>query len=375
MRDLHEAAGALFGSVAGVDLPRHYGDPSAEYQAAVDGVGVVDRSHRARVVVSGNAALQMLSGILTGRMPLEPSGEPGGVMSGRGEYSAVLTPKGRMLADLRAFRVGQSEEEGALLDVSAAGSEALKGHLTKFLPPRLALAQDVSAGTGMLTILGAGSPGLLAGVGLLAGLTESDLTSMEEDEYRLATGAGDSVRVVRTNEVRPFAFDVFAEAEATRALWGRVTEAGAEPVGQGVWQTLRVEAGRPAYGQDMDDTTILYEAGIVERAVDHTKGCYTGQEVIVRIRDRGHVNRLLRGLLLGDAPIPAVGTELFAGPEGKAVGRITSAVTSPHFGEAIALGYVRREVEPPAQVRVGAKDGPGAEVRELSEAAWLPRTG
>ena len=132
MRDIHEGAGALFGSVAGVELPRHYGDPSAEYLAAVEGVGLVDRSHRGRLAVSGKAVVQMLSGVVTGRMPAALVEGPGGVMSGRAEYSAVLTPKGRMLADLRAFPEEASEEERVFLDVAAAGRAALVGHLANY---------------------------------------------------------------------------------------------------------------------------------------------------------------------------------------------------------------------------------------------------
>ncbi len=372
MRDLHEAAGALFGNVAGVELPRHYGDPSGEYGTAVGAVGVVDRSHRGRLVLSGKAPIQMLNGVLTGRMPTEQVERPAGGSTGRAEYSAVLTQKGRMVTDVRAFHTGTSEEERVFLDVPAAGLTALLGHLAKFVPPRLATTEDVTERTGMLTLVGPGSTALLAELGVVDGVTEDELDGLGEDDVISASGS-DAVRVVRTKVVRGMAYDVFAEGEAVRTLWERAVAAGAGPVGQGVWQTLRVEAGRPAYGQDMDETTIPYEAGIVERAVDHTKGCYTGQEVIVRIRDRGHVNRLLRGLLLGDMPTPAVGVELFHGDEGKTVGRITSAVSSPYFGETIALAYVRRAVEPRTSVRVGA-DGPNAEVRELSEGEWAPRT-
>ena len=129
------------------------------------------------------------------------------------------------------------------------------------------------------------------------------------------------------------------------ALWKALVKDGGRPAGLGVWSTLRVEAGRPVFGLDMDDGTLPPEAGIVERAIDQTKGCYTGQEIIVRIRDRGHVNKALRRLELGDVPAPARGTELLA-PDGsgKVVGEIRSAVQSPRFGGTIALAYIRRGV-------------------------------
>jgi folate-binding protein YgfZ len=113
-----------------------------------------------------------------------------------------------------------------------------------------------------------------------------------------------------------------------------------------VWTTLRVEAGRPVFGTDMDEDTIPTEAAIEDRAIDHRKGCYTGQEVIVRIRDRGHVNRRLHRLVLGDVPTPASGAELLAADgSGKVVGRITSAVLSPKLGGVVVLAYVARGVE------------------------------
>jgi folate-binding protein YgfZ len=134
------------------------------------------------------------------------------------------------------------------------------------------------------------------------------------------------------------------------ALRKALEEGGAEEAGADAWEVLRVEAGRPAYGPDMDDGTIPVEAGIHDRAIDYQKGCYTGQEVIVRIRDRGHVNRTLRLLHLGDVNPPSPGSDLFDPtsdrPE-RAVGWITSAVRSPRFEETVALGYVRREVEEP----------------------------
>lgn len=122
--------------------------------------------------------------------------------------------------------------------------------------------------------------------------------------------------------------------------------AGARPAGLGVWSTLRIEAGRPVFGSDMDERTIPPEAGIVERAIDQQKGCYTGQEVIVRIRDRGHVNRQLRRLELGDVAAPPSGSELHdIDGSGKVLGEITSVAQSPAFGGVVAMAYVRRGAE------------------------------
>jgi len=147
--------------------------------------------------------------------------------------------------------------------------------------------------------------------------------------------------------VWPEAFSVIGPTGVVAALWSTLVTGGAKPAGLGVWSTLRVEAGRPAFGSDMDEETIPVEAGIHDRAIDYQKGCYTGQEVIVRIRDRGRVNRHLRLLKLGDVPAPPHGTELHTADDeaAKAVGWITSAVESPKFGGVVALAYVRRGVD------------------------------
>jgi folate-binding protein YgfZ len=135
-------------------------------------------------------------------------------------------------------------------------------------------------------------------------------------------------------------------------------------VGRDTWNTLRVEAGRPGFASELAEEVIPVEAGIHDRAIDYTKGCYTGQEVIVRIRDRGRVNRNLRRLRLDiEAPLPAPGTELFREKE-RPVGHLTSVTDSPREGK-IALGYVRREVEPGQTVNVGGVDGPRARVEAL----------
>jgi folate-binding protein YgfZ len=131
-----------------------------------------------------------------------------------------------------------------------------------------------------------------------------------------------------------------------------------------VWEALRLEAGRPAFGADLTEEHIPVEAGVHTRAIDYDKGCYTGQEVIVRLRDRGHVNRHLRRLRLGDAPSPAPGTEVWRADGSKSVGAVTSAASSPRMG-TLALAYVRREVEPPGPVRLGSAEGPEVEVEAL----------
>ncbi|MEJ2204353.1 MAG: glycine cleavage T C-terminal barrel domain-containing protein [Gemmatimonadota bacterium] len=340
-----ESAGAVTGDYHGVRVARHFGDPRAEYVAATEGAAVLDRSHRTRLLVEGRAPRRMLNGIVTGTVPDRPDTPANGGSRGRASYSCVLTSKGRMITDLWCLCRGEGESESFLLDVPVAGAAGLMDNLHKVLPPRFAAVEDVSSRTAMISVVGPEAPRLTSRLAVGLRVDASDLTSLEEGEWRASgTSADEGLTVVRTGDVWPEAYNILGPVGPVTALWTALVEAGARPAGLGVWSTLRVEAGRPAFGVDMDEATIPVEAGIHERAIDHGKGCYTGQEVIVRIRDRGHVNRHLRQLHLGDVPTPPRGTELFVPGEDKPVGVVTSAVESPRFGEVVALGYVRRGV-------------------------------
>mgnify|MGYP003328969440 CR=1 FL=1 len=348
--DLLEAGGVAT-EYHGQTLVRHFGDPSGEYDAATHGVAVFDRSHRARLTVTGRAPGQMLSGVLTGRMPDMPSCVDE-VSNGAGTYHAVLTPKGKMISDLWAYRLGDAEVEAYLLDVPVAGREGLRAHFGRFLPPRFAAVREVSEETASVSVVGPDAAAALSRLALGLRVEASTLSAANEGSWYCVGGAAlddngslERLIVSRTGDVWPDAWTVYGPGDAVRALWAALIADGATPAGLGVWGTLRVEAGRPVFGTDMDENTLPPEAGIVERAVDQTKGCYTGQEVIVRIRDRGHVNRHLRVLELGDIPAPARGAELLAGDgSGKVVGHLTSVVQSPRSQGVLAMGYVRRGV-------------------------------
>ena len=345
-----KAAGGIVADYHGQTLVRHFGDPHGEYVAATESAAVFDRSHRTRLVVTGRSPGQMLSGILTGTIPGAPApmGESADaeVTGGTGTYHAVLTPKGKMIADLWCFRRGDAEREEFLLDVPVAARPGLLEHLGKFMPPRFAKVDDVTGSEASLSVVGPEAAAHLSRLALGLRVEASDLSALPEGGWRAAGGdLGGALMVARTAEVWPEAYTVYGSAGAVAALWQALVGAGVTPAGLGVWSTLRVEAGRPAYGTDMDQDTIPVEAGIQDRAIDYQKGCYTGQEVIVRIRDRGHVNRALRQLMLGDVPAPHRGAELFVEGSDRPVGHVTSAVQSPRFGQTVALGYVKRGTE------------------------------
>jgi folate-binding protein YgfZ len=166
---------------------------------------------------------------------------------------------------------------------------------------------------------------------------------------RAAAAAGEALR---SGSLVPPGVDLLVPRADLQAVLERLAGAGAALAGFETWERLRVEAGVPRYGRDMDEKTIPLEAGL-QRAISYDKGCYVGQEVIARATFRGHMNRTLSGLLLGDTAA-APGTDLMR--EGKRVGWLTSVVKSPRLGQHVALGYVRREVEPGSRLILG--EGP-----------------
>jgi len=357
----------------GAPVPRHYGDPAGEYRAATGEVAVVDRSHRVLLQVTGRAPGRMMTGVATGTMPPDPEEVEPGVMRGRTEYSLILTPKGKVVTDVRLIRLEAGEEGALLLDLPRAGAGPAVEHFKKYMPPRFARVGDPEVPLGILTVIGPGAADLVSREVMGLRVDAPVLAELGEGEERVGDGAPPPVglRVIRSGEVSPLALDLLGPVPTLRTLWLRFRESGVTAVGTGVWETLRIEAGRPAFGVELDADTLPPEAGVQDRAIDHAKGCYTGQEVIVRIRDRGKVNRRLRGLLLGEGPTPEPGTPLFIEGRDRAAGEIRSVAQSPRFGQGIALGYVRRELEPPAPARLGASDGPVVQVRVLTDTGWV----
>ncbi|MDE2804736.1 MAG: hypothetical protein OXN18_06265 [Gemmatimonadota bacterium] len=333
---------------------RHYGDPAGEYRVAVEGCGLVIRDDRRLVRVHGRAPAQMLDGIVTSRIPRAPVGSHDApdsrTLVGDAVYGTVLTAKGRMVTDAVILWLGSDEKQGLGLSVAEAAHEAVLAHFRRFLPPRLARFEDLGPATRLVTVVGPDAAEAVA----------ATFGEAPESGFALVDGGPLGGGALVTRGVRQVpSWDVWVAADALAGVCERLRGHGAVPVGSGVWHTLRVEAGFPRFGIDMDDGTIPVEAGLVDAAFDHDKGCYTGQEVIVRIRHRGRVNWHLRALRFGSAPARP-GAELFEAGGTKVRGRVTSVADSPHFGQVIGLGYVRREVEPPATLRLGS--GEGAEV-------------
>lgn len=355
LRAQQDAAAAVWTEVAGRRVARHYGDSAAEYRAVRDATGLAERGDRARIRMFGKDPVKMIHGLVTNDLLKAPPGQ--------GIYAAMLTPKGRTIAELRIFRRELPAGVEVLIELPREALAGTRDHFKKFVPPMFAKWGDVSEDLAQLGVYGPQARGIVSRVLAI------DPPSAE-DSHIEAEFAGAPVMVAATRYVGlEEGFELFVAVDAAGALWTALAEAGARPVGLDAIETLRIEAGRPRYGADLTEDVIPTEAyeetGLMERAISFGKGCYTGQEVIVRIAHRGHVNKHLRGLLLGDAPAPAIGTRLINPETGKDAGWLTSVAFAPLLGQTVALGYVRREAGPGATLRVGAAEGAAATVVRL----------
>ena len=309
--------------------------PTDEYTAARSGAVLIERVDRVQLRAHGRDPVRMIQGLITNDLE--------GATPDRAVYASLLTPKGRMIADVRAIR---QPDGSVLLDLDAGALEGTLAHLKKMVPPLFARFEEPAPPLRVLGVYGPDAASVLRGALAVA-------LSDDEPEDRVARGALDGADfiVVSTREAGVAGFDIFIDADAADALADRLSDAGARAASADTLDVLRIEAGRPRWGAELDDQRIPLEAGLLERGISTKKGCYTGQEVIVRILHRGHVNWHLRGLLLGAAEPPPRGTELATEEGGKTVARVTSATRSPALGQTVALAYARREIEPGTVLR------------------------
>jgi folate-binding protein YgfZ len=301
------------------------------------GAAWFDRTEEGRIEVRGADRIGWLQGLLTN--------DVAALRAGQGCYSAYLTPQGRMITDLRVL----VRDRACWLDLPATASERVLQRFETFIISEDVELQDLRPTTIRLSVHGPTSTHVVA-----RALAQNDVTSgatlaglREHEHLALATPMGEVV-VASSFDLGVPGYDAYADASARDALATALEYGGAVPLGADTWEVCRIEAGRPRYGADMDEDTIPLEAGLEDRAISFTKGCYVGQEVIVRVRDRGQgrVARRLMGLVAevhapGAPAVVSVGDLLFAGE--REVGRLTSATFSPSLRTTIALGYVHRD--------------------------------
>ena len=301
-----------------------------EYSALHNGALFFDRSDRTRIRISGPKAAELVTGMVTN--------DVSSLVAGEGQYAAALTPKGKIVADLRIFAL----DEALLIDTSAAAASGWKEMVRKYINPRVAPYHDVTSELSDIGVFGRSSRTIVARA---TGIDDRELTALAPYSHITAPFGESTITVARVPEMDLDGFDIFVPSESVGTLKNKLHAGGVSPGSADTWEIARVESGRPRWGADMDDSTLPQEANFDELgAISYTKGCYIGQETVARVHFRGHVNRFLRKLRFVTRPAPPTGAEL-VDETGKVIGDIRSVALSPRFG-GVALGMVRREILP-----------------------------
>jgi folate-binding protein YgfZ len=273
-----------------------------EYEAVRGGgAGLIDLSAtRGRIRVSGAEATMFLNGLITNDIA---------TATGNNWLPAVFpTVQGRLIGAVRILR----DEQGFLIDTESPAHEAILKTISRFTLAGDFKVTDVSTELGLLTVQGKRADEVIKDLNISA------------------------IRATHTGE---HGFDLLVAAPDRESFIDQLISRGATPVSADIFDTLRIEAGIPRHGQDMDETNIVLEANL-DDAISYTKGCYLGQEIIIRIKHRGHVAKRLTGLRLLE---PVYSGETISSADGKEIGRVTSVTYSPELVTPIALGYVRYE--------------------------------
>lgn len=296
---------------------------SQEYSAVRDGgAGVIDLSSRGRLLVSGSEAVMFLNGLITNDMK---------TLAMNSWMPAVFpNVQGRLLAAVRII----DRQDGFLLDTEGPTFETVAKLLERFTLAGDFRVNDLTSETATLSLQGENAREVMHQT-----LGETAANIRRQEVFTVQLESDSNVSIIRATHTAEDGFDLFVNASEAQALHGALTKAGAQPVGPDSQEVLRIEAGVPRYGVDMDETNVVTETNL-DDAVSFTKGCYIGQEIIARIKYRGHVAKKLTGLLFESQVGVEGGAKVFSSDD-KEIGRVTSVTFSPHLNRTVALGYVK----------------------------------
>jgi folate-binding protein YgfZ len=305
------------------------------YRAARQGAAILDRSERAWIVMSGNDRRSYLQGLLTNDVE--------NLQAGQGCYAAYLTPQGRMIADLWVYELG----DVVLLSVARDVRETVLMKLDQFVFTEDVKVGDVSNTFAALAIVG--PQAAQAAASALTGVSRDALAALPEHGNVRAEFRGQPAIVLRVTDTGEPGFDILTDVSQRQETIAALQAAGAVDADGPTAEALRIEAGIPKFHCDMDEDTIPLEAGIESRAISLTKGCYVGQEVIIRVLHRGHgrVARKLVGLTIDGENVPPAGAPVRpvgrVKIEAREIGHVTSSALSPALQRPVALAYVHRD--------------------------------
>ncbi|MBI2219010.1 MAG: aminomethyl transferase family protein [Candidatus Rokubacteria bacterium] len=312
-------------------------DASLEYRAVRQSVGLIDRGDFGIVEVTGRDRATFLHAMLTNDVKsLSP---------GQGSAAALLDVHGKVQTFLWLWAL---EDRLLMLTPPGLAGPTIEA-LERYLFSEKAYLRAATGEGGLLVLAGPGAGEMLARLGggqVPERAWDHAPATLADVQARVVRGSGES------GETEVWILCAAAESARVRDA---ALAAGATRVRPEVWDVLRIEAGTPVFGADVDPSVLLPEVPLLDR-VSYTKGCYLGQEVVVRIRDRGHVNRMLSGLVLDAEPVPAKGARVSVG--GAEIGRVTSAAWSWALKRPIALGFLKRQhAEPGTRVDVAIDGG------------------
>ena len=324
--EIQRANGAELCEESGWILASHFGAPLEEYQAVRSGVAILDMCHYTALHLTGPDRVSYLQGMV--------SNDVKGLTPGTGLYAAVLDVNGKILADLRVL----CTEASFMLLLWEPLKQKVITHLNRYLVADDVEIRDDDGRCGMISLQGPKARSLLGAVALA-----NELPSQMHSHRLLRIGERE-IRVIRSTHTGEEGFDLLMKIQDLAPVAKEIEKAGVafslRWAGLHAQEVLRVEAGLPRYGVDMDEDTLFLETGL-DHAVSFHKGCYLGQEVVERIRSRGHVNRKLVGIVLEGENAACHGDKISS--EGKEIGKVTSSVVSPALKRPIALGYVHHD--------------------------------
>lgn len=320
---LHASASATLLDITGWQIPDYYGSVTEEYESVRHSVGIADQSHRGKLRVAGKDRQAFLHRMVTNDIQ--------SLAPGHGVYACLLTPQGKILTDMTVYL----REQDILIDLEPGMAAVLKTALDRYALMDDVTIEDVTQQYGLLGVYGLRSVELLQKV-------FGPFPTLADGHHHRAEFMGASVLMMRVRRTGMADYEVYCPSDRAPGLWKAFLEQdeawGVRPVGHQALERLRVEAGIPRYGAELDDRIIPNEA-IKERAVSFTKGCYVGQEPVVMMEHRGRPNRLLAGLSIRGTAVPEHNAVLKK--DDQDAGWITTAVHGD--GGVIALGFVRRK--------------------------------
>jgi len=326
LQSYHDFDGALFRNEAGWSVPAGYRSVDAEARVARTRAGMVDLSDRAKIALTGSERVPFLDGLVTPDLKI--------LTPGTSAYGLLLNEKSRVLGDLRVYALPDS----LVLDIEAAQKDRVLGILEKARVSDDVEFRDLGP-AGHLEVLGPNADSTIGSVlGVeVRGISRNAFLTVTSGRYR-------STHVGRVQSTGTTGYTIWSPDSSLSEEWEKFSRAGVSPIGRDALELLRIEAGIPRFGADMDENTLALEVA-PESALSFTKGCYVGQEIVARGTYVGQVRRKLLGLRADGDLAPVHGDRV--SNDGREVGFVTSAAWSPSLGGVIALAILRVDAVTP----------------------------